>query len=140
LRGRPPPSLTAVDTAADGTEEETVGMALLVPTGDAGEPVLGPAVAAQLAGLGVTRVALLGDGDGMGVLLEGWAFDAHLAGAAAAVVFPGASSGVRLLHEVETVAVARNPVWATTTDIEAQGRAGVAPDRRGKNSRRTTQR
>lgn len=115
-------------------------MALLVPTANAGEPVLGPAVAAQLAGLGVTRVALLGDGDGIGVLLEGWAFDAHLAGAAAAVVFPGAAAGVRLLHEVESVAVARNPAWTSTTDIEARGRAGVAPDRRGKNSRRTTQR
>ena len=101
-------------------------MALLVPTVDAGEPVLGPAVAAQLAGLGVTRVALLGDGDGMGVLLEGWAFDAHLAGAAAAMVFPDAAAGVRLLHEVQSVAVARNPVWAT--------------EDRANNSRRTTER
>jgi hypothetical protein len=114
-------------------------MALLVPTDAAGEPVLGPAVAARLAALGVTRVALLGDGDGMGVLLEGWAFDAHLAGVAAAVVFPGAATGVRLLHEVESVAVARNPAW--TAEIEAQGRsAGVAPARRGKDSRRSTQR
>jgi hypothetical protein len=113
-------------------------VALLVPSGDTGEPVLGPAAAAQLAALGVTRVALLGDGDGMAVLLEGWAFDAHLTDAATAVVFPGAANAVRLLHEVESIAVARSPAW--TPEIETQGRSGVTPARRRKDNTRSVQR
>lgn len=36
---------------------------------------IGSAEASRLAGLGVTHVALLRDGDTVGIVLEGWAFD-----------------------------------------------------------------
>jgi len=86
-----------------------VGMALLVPKGSAAEPVVGPAAAGRLAALGITRISLLGDGSGVGVFLEGWAFDPALAADAASVVFPDGASAVRILHEVESVAVSRRP-------------------------------
>jgi hypothetical protein len=84
-------------------------MALLVPDGGAAEPVVGPAAAGRLAALGITRVSLLGDGGGIGVFLEGWAFDPAMAADAASVVFPGGARVVRVLHEVESVAVSRHP-------------------------------
>jgi hypothetical protein len=79
--------------------------AMLVSTTLAGEPVIGPLVAERLATLGVTRVSLLRDGAGFGVVLEGWAFDPALIDEAVGVVFPTAASTVRVLREVERVAV-----------------------------------
>jgi hypothetical protein len=80
--------------------------AMLVSTPGAGEPVVGPLVAERLAGLGITRISLLRDDAGIGVVLEGWAFDPARVDEAVQVVFPTARATVRVLHEVERVAVA----------------------------------
>jgi len=81
-----------------------VGMALLVAPRGAGEPSIGPDSAGRLADLGITHVALLQDGGGLGVVLEGWAFDGARADEAARVVFPG-HGDVRVLREAASVAV-----------------------------------
>jgi len=104
-----------------------VGTAVLV-LGDRGaEPVVGPDAAGRLATLGVTRISLLQDGSETGVFLEGWAFDAAQAGNAAAVVFPGRHEGIRILHEIESVAVARQVTGVAETGAdENEPRTGSA--------------
>jgi hypothetical protein len=79
--------------------------AMLISRAEDSEPVVGPGVAERLAVLGVTRVSLLGDSTGIGIVLEGWAFDPARVDEAVRVVFPGGSSTVRILHEVERVVV-----------------------------------
>jgi hypothetical protein len=85
--------------------------AMLVSTPTDGEPVVGPVVAERLATLGVTRISLLRDDAGTGVVLEGWAFDAAHVDEAVRVVFPGARSTIRVLHEVERVTVRPTADW-----------------------------
>lgn len=86
-----------------------MAMVLLVARPSAGQPVLGPEAAQRLAELGISRISLLADRTGVGVVLEGWAFDpAHIDDAVRAM-FPGGTDGVRILHEVELVAVAAAP-------------------------------
>lgn len=80
-------------------------VAMLVAGDDAGQPVVGPAAVAELAALGVTHVSLLSDRSGIGVVLEGWAFDPTRIDEAVRAVFPGSSDAVRILREVEHVAV-----------------------------------
>jgi len=83
-----------------------MAIAMLVAGPDAAEPIVGPEVAARLADLGISRISVLADRSGLGVVLEGWAFDpAHIADAVRAI-FPISSVRVRVLHEVERVAVA----------------------------------
>lgn len=82
-----------------------MAVALLVAGPDAAEPVVGPEVAERLAGLGVTRISLLRDRAGIGVVLEGWAFDPARVDEAVRAVFPDGSAGVRILHEIAHVAV-----------------------------------
>lgn len=82
-----------------------MGMALLMGTRDVGQPVVGPDAVGHLAALGITRVSLLGDPSGFGVVLEGWAFDPARVDEAVRAVFPGLNHGVRLLREIEQVAV-----------------------------------
>lgn len=79
--------------------------AMLISGPTAAEPVVGPGVAERLAALGVTRVSLLRDQDGIGIVLEGWAFDPARIDEAVRVVFPAGDSTIRILHEVERVAV-----------------------------------
>ncbi len=79
--------------------------AMLISGPAAAEPVVGPGVAERLAALGVTRVSLLRDQDGIGIVLEGWAFDPARIDEAVRVVFPAGDSTIRILHEVERVAV-----------------------------------
>ena len=81
-----------------------MAVAMLVADSQAGQPVVGPAVAAQLASLGVTRISLLGHHGEIGVVLEGWAFDPARIDEAVRAVFPG-SKAVRVLREIEHVAV-----------------------------------
>lgn len=78
---------------------------LLVAGPDAGEPVVGPEAAERLAGLGVTRISLLADGLGVGVVLEGWAFDPARSEEVVRAVFPDRSTGVRVLHALAQVVV-----------------------------------
>jgi hypothetical protein len=79
--------------------------AMLVCGPDEGEPVVGPVVAERLAALGVTRISMLRDLTGIGVVLEGWAFDPARVDEAVRVVFPDGSETVRIFHEIERVAV-----------------------------------
>jgi hypothetical protein len=78
--------------------------AMLVSGAADGEPVLGPAVAERLAGLGVTRISLLRDARGMGLVVDGWAFDEMDVDEVVRIVFP-AHAAVRVLREVERVAL-----------------------------------
>jgi hypothetical protein len=83
-----------------------VAVAMLVGGPNAEQPVLGPRTAQRLASLGITRVSLLGDASGFGVVLEGWAFDATDVDDAVRAVFPGASPEIRVFREIQHVAVA----------------------------------
>jgi hypothetical protein len=87
-------------------------VAMLVAGDDAGQPVVGPAAAGRLAVLGVTHVSLLSDHSGIGVVLEGWAFDPTRVDEAVRAVFPDSHGAVRVLREVEHVAV---------SSLEAEG-------------------
>ena len=89
--------------------------AMLVSGEMDGEPVVGPVVAERLAALGITSLSLLRDRTGIGVVLEGWAFDPARIDEAARVVFPGGQSTIRILHEVERVAVTGN--WLEQEEI-----------------------
>ena len=86
-----------------------MAIALLVAGPDEAEPVVGPEAAERLANLGITRISLLQDRSGIGVVLEGWAFDPTRIDEAVRAVFPGDSASVRILHEVELVALAPAP-------------------------------
>ena len=77
-----------------------MAIALLVAGPDDAEPVVGPEAAERLGNLGITRISLLQDRSGIGVVLEGWAFDPTRIDEAVRAVFPGGSAGVRILHEV----------------------------------------
>jgi hypothetical protein len=82
-----------------------MAMALLIAGRDVGQPVVGPVAVGRLAALGITRVSLLGDRSGLGVVLEGWAFDPALIDEAVRAVFPDAVDAVRVCREIEHVAV-----------------------------------
>jgi hypothetical protein len=82
-----------------------VAVAMLVGGRDIGQPVVGPAAVARLAALGITRVSLLGDQSGIGVVLEGWAFDPAQIDDAVRAVYPGGGDAVRVFREIEHVAV-----------------------------------
>ena len=84
-------------------------IALLVADRDDAEPVVGPEAAGRLANLGISRISVLQDRSGIGVVLEGWAFDPIRVDEAVRAVFPGGSASVRILHEVELVALAPAP-------------------------------
>jgi hypothetical protein len=86
-----------------------MAMALLLAGADLDQPVVGPAAAAALAGLGITRVALFQDSGSIAVVLEGWAFDPTSCDEAARTVFPDDAARVRLLREVEQLAVLTAP-------------------------------
>jgi hypothetical protein len=83
-----------------------MAVVMLVAGRETAEPVVGPEAAERLAQLGITRVSLLSDQSGIGVVLEGWAFNPATVDAAVLAIFPDGSAGVRILREVEHVAVA----------------------------------
>lgn len=72
--------------------------------GDAPDVALGPAVAEQLARLGVTNVALFRDRETVCVVLEGWAFDASASTEAAAAAI-GNGIGLQILRPVMQTAL-----------------------------------
>jgi hypothetical protein len=82
-----------------------MAIAMLVAGPDAPEPVVGPEAAERLAGLGLTRITLLEDRSGVGLVLEGWAFDPARTDEAVRAIFPDTSARVRILHEIVQVAV-----------------------------------
>lgn len=81
-------------------------IAMLVGGPNAAEPIVGPGVAARLAELGISRISLLADCSGVGVVLEGWAFDLARIDDAVVAIYPAGSDRIRILHEVALVAVA----------------------------------
>ena len=88
-------------------------MALLVD-GAAGGAAIALQAAARLAGLGVTRVSILGDTRGTAIILEGWAFDPDLSGDEVEQAVCGASNGVRRLAQVANVSLT-GPVAGAAT-------------------------
>jgi hypothetical protein len=79
---------------------------MLVAGPETPEPVVGPEAADRLARLGITRISLLSDLSGIGVVLEGWAFNPAAVDEAVRAMFPDGAAGLRLLREIEHVAVA----------------------------------
>jgi hypothetical protein len=86
-------------------EEETVATLVLLLSGVAGDPSIGPEAAARLADLGVTHVSLLRDGETVAVVLDGWAFDPVVSSAAVRGAL-GASGPVRALYPLAHVSLA----------------------------------
>jgi hypothetical protein len=82
-----------------------MAIAMLVAGSDVSEPSVGPEAAERLSRLGISRISVLADHSGIGVVLEGWAFDPTLIDDAVRALFPNGSAGVRILHEIEHVAV-----------------------------------
>jgi len=82
-----------------------VAISMLVAGSQTVEPIVGPGVAERLARLGVTRVSLLTDGLGVGIVLEGWAFNTADIDEVVRAMFPDGGAGVRIFHEIEHVAV-----------------------------------
>ena len=70
---------------------------------------LRPSALEKLASLGVTSVALVGDGSTAGLVLEGWAFDTARAHEAASAAL-GACEGLRTLRPLMQMAVANEPI------------------------------
>jgi hypothetical protein len=79
---------------------------MLVAGPETSEPVVGPEAAERLARLGITRISLLSDPSGIGVVLEGWAFNPAAVDEAVRAMFPSGDAGLRVLREIEHVAVA----------------------------------
>jgi hypothetical protein len=79
-------------------------LVLLVANGHQAAEV-GPAVAQELASLGVTSVTVLRDEQTTAVALEGWAFDAARSAEAVARVVAADPDDVRILHPVVESAV-----------------------------------
>jgi len=86
-----------------------VAISMLVAGSQSVEPIVGPEVAERLARLGVTRVSLLTDSAGVGIVLEGWAFNAADIDEVVRAMFPEGGAGVRIFHEIEHVAVSVAP-------------------------------
>jgi hypothetical protein len=83
----------------------SMGMLLILVEGT-DDVAIGAGSAGLLASLGVTRLAVLQDGDGLALVLEGWAFDpARLADSALEIVAQGGRKN-RSLHQVAEVSVA----------------------------------
>lgn len=73
------------------------------PASEAG--VFDAPAAGALARLGVTSITVLGDEDGVAVVLEGWAFDPAIAGAEAAAIVTGGRGHVRILRPLLQAAI-----------------------------------
>lgn len=99
-------------------------MGVVVLLGPAGPGVvLGLAAMASLARLGVTSVALVRDEETVGLVLEGWAFDASGAGEAAAAVAPGGSP-LRTLRPLVQMAVSTAATRGGSDEKDVHSGAG----------------
>jgi hypothetical protein len=78
-------------------------VAVLFPISDS-EPKLEASALEELAGLGITSVALLRDSSIAGLVLEGWAFDARDVQRATRAV-AGTTHGVRTLRPIMQMSV-----------------------------------
>ena len=75
-------------------------MVAFLVTGEAQAGDIKPAVANELARLGVTSVAVLRDREGICVVIDGWAFDVGRSTAAAARALGADPATSRTLHPV----------------------------------------
>jgi hypothetical protein len=82
-----------------------MAVVMLVAGPGSPEPAVGPEAAERLAHLGITRVSLLSDSLGIGVVVEGWAFNPADVDVAVRAMFSNGGAGVRILREIEHVAV-----------------------------------
>jgi hypothetical protein len=82
-----------------------MAVVMLVAGPGSSEPHVGPEAAERLAHVGITRVSLLSDSSGIGVVLEGWAFNPADVDVAVRAMFSNGGAGVRILREIEHVAV-----------------------------------
>lgn len=78
---------------------------VIVVDGKPGAGALDAAAAAELAELGVTSISVVRDDAGVGLVLEGWAFDPFVSGERAAAIVAGAGAGVRVLQPLLQTAV-----------------------------------
>jgi hypothetical protein len=78
---------------------EVAIVVVLVPASE-GEPSLRPAAIARLAELGITSVAVVGDQETVGLVVEGWAFDPARSTGAVVDALAGSASRARALHPV----------------------------------------
>ncbi len=92
-----------------------MAVAILIADDVVPGPELRPEIVRRLAEIGVTGISLLRDGGGVGVVLEGWAFDPADIDEAAQVVFPAGIERVRRLREIGRLAL---------TAAAAEGSAG----------------
>jgi len=88
-----------------------VGQVVLVLPNGVATVDIGPDAAMRLAALGVTSVAVLRDGMGTAVAIEGWAFDSEVSGEAAARAVTPDPSGVRVLRPVMETSIPAAKDW-----------------------------
>jgi hypothetical protein len=77
-----------------------VGVLVLLVANENPAAEVGPAVAQELAALGVTSLSLLRDDQTTAVALEGWAFDADRSAEAAARAVAADPAAVRVLRPI----------------------------------------
>ena len=92
-----------------------MAVAMLVGDRQLGQPVVGPKAVSRLAELGITRVSLLGDQTGIGVVLEGWAFDPARIDEVTRALFPAGGASLRTFHELQHVGVTSRRKERNTT-------------------------
>jgi hypothetical protein len=99
----------------------SMGMLLVLVKGT-DDVALGAGSAGLLASLGVTRLAVLQDGEGLALVLEGWAFDpTRLGDSAIEIVAPG-GGGTRSLNQIAEVSVAAATTEGQSLPDNAQGK------------------
>jgi hypothetical protein len=84
-----------------------VAVAIIVSDRWIDDPVVGPETVVRLGTIGISRVSVLQDATGTGVILEGWAFDPRQIDDAVRALFPG-QGDLRIFREIARVAV--NPI------------------------------
>jgi hypothetical protein len=77
-----------------------VGVLVLLVANENPAAEVGPAIAQELAALGVTSLSLLRDDQTTAVALEGWAFDADRSAGAAARAVAADPAAVRVLRPI----------------------------------------
>ncbi|MBA3307269.1 MAG: hypothetical protein H0T04_01135 [Chloroflexi bacterium] len=89
---------------------------------------LAPDRIACLGAAGVTDISIFRDATTVGVVVEGWAFDAAVSADSAEEALVAEHGAARLLHEVAVVGVhADQPAIARSTGEPAGGPDGLVP-------------
>lgn len=86
-----------------------MAMLVVLLEADEGEVTVGSRAVDQLARLGVTSLALLGDEQTACVVLDGWAFDAARSSHQVVSAISGGARSARVLHSVMVTAVKASP-------------------------------